>query len=549
MSILARKELVVDYGSTHIKGALVESSPLGGRRILRLETLPIVSLRTDGDNQAEEYEYNLVRFVQSFFPEEESFLLNLPMDRVYVRDIRVPVVTAKQIDEVMSFEVEPLLPVSLENAEVIGQPWAIGEESSNVITFTAQHKDLQRTVLPILRGTASVQMLSVDCVGLAGASTLIPAEVSQDKMVGQIDIGGSYTIVNFVKNGTLVFTRRIAVGGVHITDVVAETLGLDISTAEDKKIELDIDLAEDTEKTERSESYYRRHRIDKKTLTKLHKKIREVLDDLVQEVERSVLSLPAQEDPVVWYLSGGGSLMRGTAEFLSTRLDSPVRNYPVQLSPSQKEISRFMTAIGTLEHHKEKQASRFDFLATPFGTLLRRRDFTLKAMSTPILFASIGLIVLLASFLSGIVLDRRQIRQYRDQLELIARDLPPDVKSAGDYLEAAEKLCKERLQYRKNQTGSARVLDVLRELTNRTPGPTEAPFSLKSFRFQEGKVDFEAEVGNFGDVSKVKDALAASNSFTRIDVQPGNLMPNQKVRIAVRLQVKEQAGGSSGGCR
>jgi hypothetical protein len=127
--------------------------------------------------------------------------------------------------------------------------------------------------------------------------------------------------------------------------------------------------------------------------------------------------------------------------------------------------------------------------------------------------------------------------------------LPPDVKSAGDYLEAAEKLCKERLQYRKNQTGSARVLDVLRELTNRTPGPTEAPFSLKSFRFQEGKVDFEAEVGNFGDVSKVKDALAASNSFTRIDVQPGNLMPNQKVRIAVRLQVKEQAGGSSGGCR
>ena len=122
MSILARKELVVDYGSTHIKGALVESSPLGGRRILRLETLPIVSLRTDGDNQAEEYEYNLVRFVQSFFPEEESFLLNLPMDRVYVRDIRVPVVTAKQIDEVMPFEVEPLLPVSLENAEVIGQP-------------------------------------------------------------------------------------------------------------------------------------------------------------------------------------------------------------------------------------------------------------------------------------------------------------------------------------------------------------------------------------------------------------------------------------------
>ncbi len=547
MSILARKELVVDYGSTHIKGALVETSPLGGRRILRLETLPIVSLSKEGDNKAEEYEYNLVRFVQSFFPEEENFLLNVPMDRVYVRDIKVPVVTAKQIDDVIPFEVEPLLPVSLENAEVIGKPWEIGEESSSVISFTAQHNDLARAVQPILKGSASVQMLSVDCVGLAGASAL--ASAPEGRMTGQIDIGGSYTIVNFIKDGNLVFTRRIPVAGQHITEAIGEVLGLDAAHAEEKKLELELDLAEDLEKTERSEAYYRRNRIDKRTIAKLQKAIKEVMLEIIQEVERTVLSLPAQEDPVVWYLSGGGSLMRGTAEFLSSQLDSPVKPYPVQLSPNQKEIGRFMTALGTLEHSREKPANRFDFLSTAFGLSLRRSDFTLRAMSTPILFASLGLIVLLLSFLLGIVLDRRQIRQYRDQLELIARDLPPDVKNADNYLEAAERICKERLQYRKNQTGSARALDVLRELTNKMPPQTELPFSLKSFRFQDGKVDFEAEVGSFGDVTKVKDALASSTQFARVDMQPGNLMPNQKVRIAVRVQMKEQATGATGSCR
>ena len=33
--------------------------------------------------------------------------------------------------------IETYQQLSLENAEVIGQPWAIGEESSNVITFTS----------------------------------------------------------------------------------------------------------------------------------------------------------------------------------------------------------------------------------------------------------------------------------------------------------------------------------------------------------------------------------------------------------------------------
>lgn len=548
MAILTRKDLVVDYGSTHIKGALVESSPLGGRRILRLETLPIVSLHGEGGNKTGEYEYNVIRFVQSFFPEEVSFILNLSMDRVYVRDIKIPVTNPKQIEEVMPFEVEPLLPVTLDHAEVIGRTWEIGEESSSLISFTAQHSDLQQTVQPLLRANATVQMLSVDCVGLSGAGALLPDGLEQTRLTGQVDIGGNYTILNFIKEGKLVFTRRIPIGGEQISDLVATTLGIEAHAAEQKKLELELNLAEDPDKTERSEAFYRRNRIDKKTLAKLHKKTREVFKELVTEIERTVLSLPLSEEPAIFYLSGGGSLIGGATEYMSSLMDVPVERYPFTLSNEHKEIARFMTAIGTVEHFKEKPARRFDFLSTAFGMALRRSDFTLKALSTPILLSSIGIIVLLLSFLTGILLDRKQIREYRKQIELIANDIPGLDKNAESLIDEAAKICNDRLQYRKNQTGSVRALEILRDLTSRTPPAGQTAFVLKSFNFDGKAAQFEAEVDGFADVQKIQEAYSASPNYSRIEVLRRDSMPNKKVRLALRLLIKEK-GGNEAGCK
>jgi general secretion pathway protein L len=76
--------LAIDYGSTNIKGILFSNS-FGTTKILRSETLPIIQL---GENEGDEYEYNIIRFVQSFFPEETEVILNLPIQRVTIRDIK-----------------------------------------------------------------------------------------------------------------------------------------------------------------------------------------------------------------------------------------------------------------------------------------------------------------------------------------------------------------------------------------------------------------------------------------------------------------------------
>ena len=43
MALFTEHYLAIDYGSTQIKGALYQSGP-GGTRILRVESLPIVSI-------------------------------------------------------------------------------------------------------------------------------------------------------------------------------------------------------------------------------------------------------------------------------------------------------------------------------------------------------------------------------------------------------------------------------------------------------------------------------------------------------------------------
>jgi general secretion pathway protein L len=108
--------LAIDYGTTHIKGILFRQV-LGSVTILRHESLQIVSLP---EKQSDEYEYNIVRFIQSFFPEESNFLINIAMDNLFIRDLVIPLNSEKAIKEILPFEVENVVPFPIETMVVQG---------------------------------------------------------------------------------------------------------------------------------------------------------------------------------------------------------------------------------------------------------------------------------------------------------------------------------------------------------------------------------------------------------------------------------------------
>ncbi len=545
LSFFFEQVLVIDYGSTHIKGVLYQNTP-GGRRILRLESLPIVALKPEAQKSEEapdsdpigEYEYNLIRFVQSFFPDEQNFILNLTLDRVYIRDIVVPITNLKHIDEVIPNEVENLVPVSLDEAEVLGQAWDVGEESSKVITFTARHEHLLSAVQPLTRGAGSLKMVSLDSVGLANIAGLMDAVETKDRVIGQIDIGGEHTILNVLRDGKLVYSRMIPLGGQTITRIVAETLEIeDHTAAEAKKIALDIDLGHDPRRSEKPETFFKRNRIEKKDYTKIVKRAQEVLSDIAEEIDRSTMSLPS-EPPDVYYISGGGSLLAGTAEYLTDRLENSVRQYPLAMTGGDN-IGMWVTALGTGEHYRLKASQRIDFLNGPFGSTLRRTEFNFNVFGTPVLFASVSVIVLLVSFLFSILLDRRQIKTYRDQIFAIAKQIP-DLRGEGNNPVAeAQRICMERMSAVQSQTGGTRVLEVLKDLSDRTPQKTDMAFQLKRFSFAGKEVQFDAEVDNYPQVGTLEEKYKGSPLYSRVEVLRRDLLPNKKVQVSMKLTMKE----------
>lgn len=550
MAAFFEQYLVIDYGTTHIKGVLYEVSPFGGKRILRVESLPMVQLQetetAEGTQETlGEYEYNIVRFVQSFFPEEQNCVVNLPVSRAYVRDLNVPITNLKQIQDVIPFEVENHIPVSLDQAEVIGHAWDIGEESSQVITFTAPHDNLEAAVQPFQKGNVIVRMLSVDCVGLAGIARLLQPDEIRDRIVGQLDIGGEQTILNVLSSGELIFTRTIPIGGHDVTLAIADALKIDPVSAEQKKLQLQIDLESGPEK---SDAFYRRNRITAADYKKLVAASRAVYEDLAQELERSVLALPSK-DPAVYYLSGGASLMAGVGQFLEGRLEARVAEYPLQMS-GEESLAPWATALGTGEHYRLKTSERIDFLRSPFGNTLRQAEFNFNIFATPVLLGIGSVIILLAAFLVSIWSDNRQIRNYRDQIGEVAKQIPGMSEAAAPAMLAmAKRLCAQKLAAHQGQSGAASVLELMREISDKMPDRNEMFFQLRRFHFGGGDVNFEADLDGYDKIARLKENLSKSKYFSKVQVKGQNKILNDKVRVSMVLTVKTEGKSNARRCK
>lgn len=558
MQLFRDKYLVIDYGSTHIKGALMESGP-GGGRVLRLESLPIVDLSQElaeeGPEAAQEiqeeelgeYEYNLIRYVQSFFPEELNFVLNLPLERLYVRDIRAPAVSQKQMAEVIPFEVEGLLPVSLEEAAVIGQPWETGAEESQVITFTARHETLASAVAPLMRGNSSLRMLSVDAAGLAGFLGLLPAEDTRDRVIGQIDVGGRYTIFNAVRDGKLVYSRQIPIGGRHVTEAVAEVLGLEFEQAEEKKRDLELNLLYDESLGEMSEAFFKRKRIDRKQYNAALAAVREVYEEIADEINRSLLAVPC-EDPAMLYISGGGSLLEGSAEFMSDLLERTVQRYPTRLSNGEN-AALWATVLGTAEHYRLAERERLDFLNSAYGQSLRGGRFNLGVFATPILILSGAAILFLLSLLVGVFNDSQLNDRYRRIVVQEAERIPglkvQEGQGVKDIVNEARRMCEQRLQAASGALERGRFLGLLTELTNRIQRDT--PFTFSRMTYKGDTVEIVGEIRDYDDASRLETSLQASEAFSEVNVDT-NQLGGQKLQATIKITLRRSEGGSALSC-
>ena len=189
-----------------------------------------------------EYEYNIVRLVQSFFAEESNYILQLPLEKLHIRDFAFPAVKPKDLGQAISFQTEESLPYPLEDTEVVGHSWALDEENMHILSFGAARELVENAVKPLYREHSVITALLPDASMLAGFVRLFKTDFYAGRTLGQLDLGARTSTLNILNDGKLAFSRSLPYGGNYLTAIVASVLGLEKEKAESKKLAMELDL-------------------------------------------------------------------------------------------------------------------------------------------------------------------------------------------------------------------------------------------------------------------------------------------------------------------
>ncbi|MBK8395698.1 MAG: pilus assembly protein PilM [Leptospiraceae bacterium] len=524
--------LAIDYGTTHIKGILYRQF-LGSVTILRHETLQIVSLP---EKESDEYEYNIVRFIQSFFPEETSFLINIAMDNLFIRDLVLPSSSEKAIKEILPFEVENVVPFPIENMVVQGCIWWIGNEVSNVVAFSVHHDEVEKTFKPFMKNDIQLSCISTDSYSLSANVNYHQTKSIAEKVVGQLDIGGKLSIFNVNSNGLLSHSRFFSGGGFLITEKIAQLLKIEFNKAEQLKLHFNFsfDFIDEEFKTE----FLKLHHITAEQFDKIINIIYESMDGIAEEIIKSIYALAPINRPSIIYLSGGGSSFKDTEKYLTNKIGTTVTHYTFL----ELEDPSFTTALGIGYHSRMKKTHRVDFLTPEFSKLMRN-TIRLDAFKPHLILAGISLFILLTVFIVQMVIDNRKLKAYDTELrEKFKQGFGFEVPEDDDVMSVALNKVKE--ENKKSEIvrlflNKENILELILDLNQNFPSK-DFDFILDQFTLDGNLVSIYGRVNEFQDIGAVQSALEKSQKFKNLKVVNKNLISGVtklKVRFKIELEI------------
>ncbi len=525
--------LAIDYGTTHIKGILFRQV-LGSVTILRHESLQIVSLP---EKQSDEYEYNIVRFIQSFFPEESNFLINIAMDNLFIRDLVVPLNSEKAIKEILPFEVENVVPFPIETMVVQGCIWWVGKEVSNVVAFSVHHDEVEKTFKPFMKNDIQLNCISTDAYSLSSAIRYHQAKSITEKVVGQLDIGGKLCIFNVNSDGLLSHSRFFSGGGFLVTEKIAQFLKVDFHRAEEIKLAFNFsfELVEEEFKLE----FIKINHLTSDQYDGIIQIILDSFDQIAGEIVKSIYALAPIHRPSIIYLSGGGSSFKDAAKYLTLKIGTTVSPYTFL----EIEDPSFTTALGTGHHNRLKKSDKVDFLTPEFSKLMKN-TIRLDAFKPHLIIAGISLFILLTVFFVQMFVDTRKLSAYEAELrEKYKQGFGVEVPEDEDVMSLAQNKVKE--ENKKSEIvrlflNKENILELLLDLNQNFPAK-DFDFILDQFTLDGNIVSIYGRVNEFQDIGAVQSSLEKSQKFKNIKIVNKNLISGVtkfKVRFKIELEIQ-----------
>ena len=413
--------------------------------------------------------------------------------------------TDDQLSNLVAMQAETELPFRIENAIYDHHDVHRSEESISVELIAAKRETVQQQIdylKPLGLSPKGVMPSTLATSVLAGIVN--HKDSSSTKMTMVVDIGAGRTDLCLIAGNTLRFSRSFPIGGNHLTHLYQQETGDNFEVAERRKIAT---AALDQQSQSATLSY-------------------EWADGLVAELRRSIngakRELNLTEDRIVGeiWLCGGGTRIRGLADYITDRLEVPTRLWnPLEAfqEVSDEQRSNFQSVDGfsdtlavTLGLGVNALTPQISLDLLPSEekvklTQVQQRKRTLMAVAA-------GLVLVVALGLGGLTLS--SIRQAK----IAALDVA--IRNISQAESNAKRALVKELAMVNLLTPRASPLDIVRELSVRFADRTKIAWTtLNISRLddpEKAKITFNIEAQSHQDISQAISTVAQSGVFTNI---------------------------------
>ncbi|OGC52776.1 hypothetical protein A3D91_01950 [candidate division WWE3 bacterium RIFCSPHIGHO2_02_FULL_38_14] len=298
----------LDLGKNNFRAVELENNK-GKITLLRFGIYENPKINIEGDNKEDLANY--ANAVKEFFSETgfttQNVVVALPEHQVFMRVIKMPMMSDKDLDNSIRFEAEQYIPMPLKEVNLSHQkidPDLDDKNKINVLIVAAKKSILEKYV-EILK-MAHLMPKGMEPEALSVGRVLGDSEERPSASI-IIDIGVSSSLIIITYRGFVRFTRSIPFGGDVLTRSIQQALSLDYNQAEEykKAYGLDPNHAEG----------------------KIFNILKPIFDNVVMEVKRSKIFFTTHNPNVNInrvILCGGTALMPGILFYMATNLDSEV---------------------------------------------------------------------------------------------------------------------------------------------------------------------------------------------------------------------------------
>ncbi len=464
-----------------------------------------------------DYEERAVKTIQeiaSQLDRYDTLYTALSGSVVIFKELRLPFLSYEKINMVINFEVEPLLPFSIDDAVIdfIITKRNEEEKNSEVLVAAVQNRHMVEHLRLFDLAGLQPERVTVDLFALYGLYTKIPSYKNLLGGAALIDLGLQSTRIVYIYNGQLRFVRTLAKGVYHLAKAAGKVL--DVPPGQ---------VIEDMT----------RFGLEKPDDKKYSETIRESFTDFWNTIQFTLQSFTTQTTPKQTIskilLLGKAAQATGTTDFVTDLLNVPcelfqtteiVRNNTIKL---KNNIIIPSSGIISLS------------IALPSPTTqdfnLRKEQFT--PADTGVFAKQLGTtcILILGVFTSLIINSSLQIKKFKKEAisseqEAVAtlkeqfKNIERDETNLEDVVELAQhEIVQEEEMWSafSNQARSS-FLKYLLELTSKID-KEGLGFNLESIEIAQNVITLKAEVKDHKALSMLEKTLRQSKLFKHVEGQ------------------------------